>query len=182
MNDEIEDVIDALLREQFEGPVPADGFCDEVMERLPARRRHFRWPLAAGVVAGVAMCWFSLWSAPIMYIGWQEWISGELSASAIALLFSIMSMAVLALAWTIAEADDRYAPSVRHPLGSWLPRGPKSTGRRLCGRTNLNLEENLLQLDKANMEKWADYVHLMGAPLSPVLIRCAQYFLCCDAA
>lgn len=113
MNDQMEDVIDALLREQLEGPVPADGFCDQVMERLPARRRRYRWPVAAGVLAGVAMCWFSLWSAPITYIGWRDWLSGELSAPAITLFLSIMCLAILALAWTMAEADDLYDPSSR---------------------------------------------------------------------
>jgi hypothetical protein len=113
MNNGMEDAIDVLLREQFEGPVPVGEFCDRVMDQLPARRRQNWWPLAAGLLAGVAMCWISLWSAPIVSIGWRDWRSGDLSASAIALLVAIMSMAVLALAWTMAEADDRYAPSSR---------------------------------------------------------------------
>lgn len=113
MNDEIEDAVDVLLREQFEGPVPVDGFCDRVMDRLPAGRRRSTWPLAAGVLAGVAMCGFSLWSAPITSIGWRDWLSGEPSASAIALFIVMSGMAILALAWTIAEADDRSAPSSR---------------------------------------------------------------------
>jgi len=113
MNDQMEDAIDALLREQFDGPVPAAGFCDQVMARLPARRRRHRWPLAAGVLAGVAMCWFSLWSSPITYIGWRDWLSGELSAPALTLFLSIMCLAILALAWTIAEADDLYDQSPR---------------------------------------------------------------------
>ncbi len=106
MNAQMEDAIDALLREQFEGPVPADGFCEEVMERLPVQRSRNRWPLAAGVLAGVAMCWFSLWSAPITHIGWRDWLSGELSAPVVTLFLSMMGLAVLALAWTIAEAGD----------------------------------------------------------------------------
>lgn len=108
MNDEMVDVFDALLREQFEGPVPDDGFCDRVMDRLPARRRRNNWPLAAGTLAGVATCWFSLWSAPITYHGWQDWLSGELSASAVVLFIAMASMAILVMAWTIAEEDDRY--------------------------------------------------------------------------
>lgn len=110
MNEEIEDVLDVMLRERFEGPVPDGGFCDRVMDQLPARRRHVKWPMAAGIVAGLATCWLSLWSAPITHIGWQDWLSGELSASVIELFISMMSMAILALAWTAAEADERYAP------------------------------------------------------------------------
>ncbi|MDI1281844.1 hypothetical protein [Brevundimonas sp.] len=39
MKEEIGDVYDAMLREDFEGPVPDGGFCDRVMDQLPARRR-----------------------------------------------------------------------------------------------------------------------------------------------
>ncbi|MGQ7829752.1 hypothetical protein [Altererythrobacter sp. Z27] len=113
MNDDMEDILDALLRDQFEGPVPVGDFCDRVMDRLPARRRRIQWPMAAGMLIGVAMCWVSLSSAPIMSVGWRDWLSGEASASAVALLVSTMGMAVLALAWTIAEAEDRYAPAPR---------------------------------------------------------------------
>lgn len=113
MNDEMEDELDVLLREHFDGPVPDVGFCDRVMDRLPARRRCNQWPMASGTLAGVVMCWFSLWSAPITYIGWRDWLSGELSGSTNALFISIMGMAILALAWTIAEADDRYDSSSR---------------------------------------------------------------------
>ena len=110
MNDETEDAVDALLREQFEGPVADDGFCESVMDRLPARRRRNKWPMTAGIVAGVAMCWSSLWSAPIATDGWRDWLSGAPSAATMALFIAMTSMAVLALAWTIAEADDRSEP------------------------------------------------------------------------
>jgi len=110
MNDAMDDAVDALLREQFEGPVADDGFCASVMDRLPPRRRRNQWPMVAGILAGVATCWFSLWSAPIAYNGWQDWLSGAPSAATMALFIAMISMAILALAWTIAEADDRYDP------------------------------------------------------------------------
>lgn len=116
MTDEMEDAIDVLLREQFEGLVPDDGFCERVIEQLPARQRRVDWPLVAGTLAGAAMCWFSLWSAPITYVAWRDWLSGELSASAITLFISMMGVSILALAWTIAEADDRYDASSRRSL------------------------------------------------------------------
>ncbi|QIG53728.1 DUF5056 domain-containing protein [Altererythrobacter sp. BO-6] len=107
MSDEIEDALDELLREQFAGPVADGGFSLSVMEQLPARRRRKDWPLAIGTLGGVATCWLSLRSSPIAYAGWQDWLSGDLSASAGALLVAIASMAVLAMAWSIAETDDR---------------------------------------------------------------------------
>ena len=110
MNDARDDVFDVLLCQHFEGSVPDDGFCESVMDRLPAKRNRNKWPMAAGTVAGVATCWFSLWWAPIAYIGGQDWLSGQLSASAMTLFIAMMCMAILALAWTIAEADDRYDP------------------------------------------------------------------------
>lgn len=113
MNDETEYAIDALLREQFEGPVADHGFCESVMDRLPARRRWDQWPMVTGIFAGVAACWFSLWSAPIAFDGWHDWLSRAPSAATLALFIVMTSMAVLALVWTIAEADDQYRPSRR---------------------------------------------------------------------
>lgn len=116
MSDEIEDALDVLLREQFDGPVADGGFCLSVMEHLPARRRRKDWPVAVGTLAGAVTCWFSLRSAPIAYTGWQDWLSGDLSASASALFVAIASMAILTLAWTIAEADDRNTLSLKKAL------------------------------------------------------------------
>lgn len=112
-NDELEDGIDALLRQQFDGPVPADEFCDRVMSQLPARWRRTQWPLPAGVLAGTAACGASLWFAPITDVAWQNWASGELSQSAIALFIAIAGMAMLAMAWAVTEADDRYGASLK---------------------------------------------------------------------
>lgn len=112
MTNEIDDAPDALLREQFDGPVPDDGFCLTVMDRLPARRHHGNWPMAAGIGAGVALCWLTLWSAPIANAGWRDWLSGEASPSALALLIAMAGLAALALAWTIAEATDHSAQAL----------------------------------------------------------------------
>jgi hypothetical protein len=112
MTKEIDDALDALLREQFDGPVPDDGFCLTVMDRLPARRRHGNWPMVAGISAGVALCWLTLWFSPIANAGWRDWLSGEPSASALALLIAMTGLAVLTLAWTIAEATDHGAQTL----------------------------------------------------------------------
>jgi len=106
MNEEMDDVIDMVLRDQFNGPVAADSFCDAVMERLPVLRPRYKWPLAAGVVAGVVLYSLSLWSAPIASTGWNDWLSGSLSMAAITLFVAIAGMAILALLWTSVEADE----------------------------------------------------------------------------
>lgn len=107
MNDEIDDAMDLLLREQFEGPVPDDGFCQSVMDRLPARPRRVTWPLGAGISVGVATCWFSLWSALVASDGWRDWLVGQPSGATATLFVAMSGMALLALAWAISEASDR---------------------------------------------------------------------------
>jgi hypothetical protein len=102
-----DDAIDAVLLERFEGPVPDDGFCDQVMQSLPARRRRAAWPLALGIAAGGILCWLSLHTAPLVRIGWRDWLSGAPSAPAIILLAAMAGISLLALVWTTAEADDR---------------------------------------------------------------------------
>ena len=99
--------IEALLRTQFDGAVPDDGFSDCVMQQLPPRRRRTAWPLLAGILAGIAACWLSLLSTPLLHVGWQNWISGELSASAITLMTVIAGMSLLALCWATMEAEDQ---------------------------------------------------------------------------
>lgn len=112
MNDEM-DPLDALLRDQFGGPVPDDGFSKRVMDRLPARRRRSTWPLVAGAMLGVVTCWISLWFVPIPFIGWGDWLAGNITGSATTLFIAMMGIALLALAWTIAEASDEFEPSSR---------------------------------------------------------------------
>ncbi len=115
MNDPSDDALDALLREQFDGPVPADGFCERVMERLPSRPRRLRtWPMVAGVVAGMVACWLSLRSVPVMNIGWKDWLALEPSSSAMTLLLIVGGASLLAVLWALGEADERGA-SFRPP-------------------------------------------------------------------
>jgi hypothetical protein len=99
--------IETLLRKQFDGAVPDDGFSDCVMQQLPPRRRRAAWPLLAGILVGIAACWLSLLSMSLLYVGWQNWISGELSASAITLMSVISGMSLLALWWATMEAEDQ---------------------------------------------------------------------------
>lgn len=106
MNHFDDNEIEALLLKQLEGPVPDNGFSDRLMQRLPPRRRRAVWPLWAGVLAGTAACWLSLLSTSLLHVGWQDWISGELSAPAIILVSAVAGMSLLACWWTTMEAED----------------------------------------------------------------------------
>ncbi len=97
--------IDALLREHFEGPVPDDGFAERVMQRARPRRRRTVWPVVAGIAAGIGGCWLSLLPTSVLQVGWQHWINGELSASAIVLMAAMAGMSLLACWWTAMEPE-----------------------------------------------------------------------------
>ena len=106
MNHANDDDIDALLRAQFDGAVPDDGFTDRVLQRLPPRRRRAAWPLWGGLAAGIAACALSLASAPLVQAGWHDWIGGELSASVVALVAVMAGLSLLACGWTVMEAGE----------------------------------------------------------------------------
>ena len=105
MNPIHDDDIDALLRQSFEGPAPDAGFCDRVMQQLPSRRRS-AWPLAAGVLVGAILCSLSLFTSPLWRAAWHEWRVGEWSTSTVVMLSMMAAMSLLALGWSLAEADD----------------------------------------------------------------------------
>ena len=106
MNPIHDDDIDALLRQSFDGPVPDAGFSDRVMQQVPPRRRPSAWPLAAGVLVGAVLCALSLLNAPLWRAAWQGWSVGEWSTSTLIMLSTMAGMSLLALGWSLAEADD----------------------------------------------------------------------------
>lgn len=106
MNTQHDDPIEALLRKQFDGPVPDDGFSARVMARLPPRPRRIGWPVSLGIAAGALACWSSLVSSPVLSTGWRAWIAGEPTLSAIVMLLTMAVMSLLALCWSLAEGED----------------------------------------------------------------------------
>lgn len=106
MNQTDDEAIEALLRKQFDGPVPDEGFAERTMQRLSPRPRRVAWASWAGMAAGAGACWLSLRATPLLHAGWQDWSNGELSASAIALLSVMAGMSLLACWWTMMEAED----------------------------------------------------------------------------
>ena len=107
MNEPHDDTIDALLRRQFEGPVIDDGFSERVMQRLPPRRRRIAWPLWLGVLLGAVACWVCLTRVPLLHIGWQDWLAGELSSSSLGLLLAMAALSLLAMGWGLVESRNR---------------------------------------------------------------------------
>ncbi|MEQ1515344.1 MAG: hypothetical protein ABL931_02505 [Usitatibacteraceae bacterium] len=99
--------IDALLRGQFEGPVRDEGFSDHVIQQMPPRHARAMWPLWIGILAGIGTCWFSLLSTPLLQTGWQGWVSGKPSASAVVFMVVVAGMSLLAGWWTTMEPADR---------------------------------------------------------------------------
>lgn len=105
MSDYQDPSMDVLLRRHFEGPIADDGFCDRVMRRLPARRRPRRWQLPVAVVVGLGACAWSLSSAPVVRVGWRDWMHGDFSPAAAIMLLALMGVSLLASWWAVTESD-----------------------------------------------------------------------------
>ena len=106
MNPVHDDDIDALLRKSFDGPLPDAGFSDRVMQRVPPRRRPFAWPLATGLLVGAILCSLSVFTSPLWRAAWHGWLACEWSTSTLIMLSIMAGMSLLALGWSLAEADD----------------------------------------------------------------------------
>lgn len=102
-----DDAIDALLRQSFDGPLADAGFSERVMQYVPPRRRASPWPLTLCAIAGVLLCWLSLADSPLLRAAWQGWFSGHWSASTVVTLALMAALSLLALGWTLMEAQDR---------------------------------------------------------------------------
>lgn len=100
-----DDTIDALLRKEFDGPVRDEGFSERVMQRLPLRRGRAMWPLWVGVLVGIVACWLGLLHAQILHAGWNDWMHAEWSLPALAVLLVVAGMSLLALWWSVSEAE-----------------------------------------------------------------------------
>lgn len=107
MNPSLDDEVEALLRRQFGGPADDDGFSERVLQQLSPRRRRATWPLWSGAVGGAVACWVTLLPSRLLHAGWQEWVGGHWSAAGAVVLAAMAGMALLALAWSVAEAGER---------------------------------------------------------------------------
>lgn len=103
MNNQQDPSIDKLLCTHFDGSVADDGFCDRVMQQLPARRSVPRWYVPVGLLMGLGASLWNLSSTSMMQSGWQDWMRGHFSASAIVMLLILMSTSLLAAWWVLTE-------------------------------------------------------------------------------
>lgn len=104
MNETPDDALDTLLRREFEGPVPDDGFSARVARELPARPRRIAWPLpiafaCGGVLAGAAVATSPLWGEVA-----QEVAAGVPGAASAVLLTVALCLGALCCAWALEEA------------------------------------------------------------------------------
>jgi hypothetical protein len=84
---------------------PGEDDAIESLQALPARPRRRAWPLWSGVAGGMVACVLSLSSTPWVRFGWRDWTGGEPSGAAIVLLLAVAGMSLLAMCWSLAEAD-----------------------------------------------------------------------------
>ncbi|WP_373486506.1 hypothetical protein [Blastomonas sp.] len=106
MNEEMDNALDQLLRDHAPDPVADDGFCASLTESLPPRKPPIKWPLAVGILAGMLACWLSVGTAPIVLNGWRDWIAGDLTSSALALIVLLVGLDLMALAWVLTDRDE----------------------------------------------------------------------------
>lgn len=105
MNDRHDVSLEALLRRQFDGPVPDDGFSDHVMQQLPPRRRRRHWQLPAAMTIGLGASVLSLSSTSLISHGWQDCVHGQFSIPALILLLTVVGVSLAASWWALAESD-----------------------------------------------------------------------------
>ena len=94
-DDTTDPALDALLRRQFTGPVPDEGFSARVMRALPPRRAPRPWLLPTAAVAGCGLAWLALAPSPAWRLAAQEWLSGEpgVATGAVVLLSLVLTLA-----------------------------------------------------------------------------------------
>lgn len=105
MHPEQHDPIEALLREQFNGPVADDGFTDQLMQHLPVQRQRVRWPLWIGMTLGALGGWLSIASVPWLGSAWHALLHGHYTPAAMTLLICVAAITLIAGCWSLAESE-----------------------------------------------------------------------------
>jgi hypothetical protein len=104
MNDISDRQIEELLRRDFSGAVPEDGFSVRVTRALPARRRQLPWLLPTAALAGGLMAWLSLLPSPLLQRAAQEWLAGSFGAASAGVCGLLLGVLLLGCGWALDES------------------------------------------------------------------------------
>lgn len=102
-DDTTDPALDALLRRQFTGPVPDEGFSARVMRALPPRRAPRPWLLPTAAVAGCGLAWLALAPSPAWRLAAQEWAAGDPGAASLGVAVLMGVLALAGCAWSLDE-------------------------------------------------------------------------------
>ena len=104
MNEISDQKIDDLLRHDFPGAVPDDGFSARVTRNLPARRRRRPWMLPAAVLAGSVLAWLTLLPSPLLQQVAHEWQAGGFGATSAGVCVLLLGVSLLGCGWALDES------------------------------------------------------------------------------
>ncbi len=98
------DAIDELLRQEFPGAVPDDGFTERVMCALPARRPQRPWVMPTAAIAGGLLAWLALMPIPLWEHVTSEWQAGNIGQNSVVLIALLFGTSLLGCWWALEEA------------------------------------------------------------------------------
>lgn len=104
MNDISDQKIDDLLRRQFAGPVPDDGFVARVTLALPARAQSRPWLLPVAALAGSLLAWLTLLPSPLWRQVAHELLAGGLGATSAGVGVLLFCVSLLSCGWALDES------------------------------------------------------------------------------
>lgn len=102
-NETPDDALDALLRREFEGHVPDDGFSERVARALPPRPRRHAWPLPLAAVCGGVLAWAAVSPSPLWGDVAREAAAGVPGAASAVLFTVALGLGALCGAWALEE-------------------------------------------------------------------------------
>jgi hypothetical protein len=105
MTHQIEQNVDELLRDYYEPLVADDGFCEQVMQKIPAQRKYNYTYFLITLLIGLCVFLWQLTSTALFQHGWQDWMQGDMSLSAVGLCAVLFSMTVCLSWWLLSESE-----------------------------------------------------------------------------
>ncbi len=104
MSDISDQRIDDLLRRNFNGAVPDDGFSAQVTRALPARQRPRPWLLPVSALVGGLLTWMTLVPSPLWQQAAREWLAGGFGAASSGVCVLVLGLAILGCSWALEES------------------------------------------------------------------------------